>query len=103
MTKPKVEWDASWDDDWQTFLGKLEDEIESEHPREPREAVRFYRMGFSAGRRHPTHDWADVETDMYQDYMGGAPEPGETEPDVEWEEASVWAHQGWLAGHPRER
>ena len=98
MAKPKVEWDASWDDDWQSVQGKLEEEIETEHPRTAEEAVRFYKYGFSAARRHPTHEWSEIEEDMYQDYMSGAPEPGEVEPEVEWERVSDWAHQGWLAG-----
>ena len=102
MTKPKVEWDASWDDDWQSVKCKLEEEIESEHPRTPSEAVRFYKYGYSAARGHPTHEWSDVEADFYQDYMGGAPEPGETEPEMEWEHVSGWAHRGWLAGLMRE-
>ena len=97
MAKPKVEWDPSWDDDWQAAQAKLEEEIETEHPRPPKEAVSFYRYGFGAALRHPTHEWSDVEADMYQDYMGGAPEPGESEEDVDWEEAGLWARRGWLA------
>lgn len=100
MVKPKVEWDPSWDDDWQSAQAKLEEEIEDEHPHDPEEAVRLYRHGYAEARRHPLHDWSDVEADLYQDYMGGAPEPGENVEEQEaWEQARVWSHRGWQAGH----
>ena len=99
MARPKVEWDPSWDDDWQAVQGNLEEEIEEEHPHTPAEAVKLYRYGFGAARRHPTHEWSDVEAELYQDYMGGAPEPGEPEPEEEWEEVRGWARRGWQAAH----
>jgi len=98
MARPKVEWDPSWDDDWQMAQHKLEQEIEQEHPYERKEAVEMYRYGFSAARRQPLHDWSDVESDLYQDYMSGAPEPGEpVEQEKSWEEVREWAHRGWEA------
>ena len=98
MVRPKVEWDPSWDDDWQALQDKLEHEIEEEHPHNPDEAVELYRYGFSAAQKHPMHDWTDVESELYQDYMGGAPEPGEQqEEEMDWERVSEWARRGWEA------
>ena len=99
MTKPRVEWDPSWDDGWQSVQTKLEQEIEDEHPLDPREAVELYRFGFGEARRHPLHDWSDVEVELYQDYMSGAPEPGEAQEDVGWEQAREWAYRGWREAH----
>lgn len=96
MQKPKVEWDPSWDDDWKAAQEKLEQEIEDEHPLDPEQAVELYRYGFVEARRHPTREWSDVESKLYQDYMGGAPEPGEWQgEETGWEQARVWAHHGW--------
>lgn len=99
MTRPKIEWDPSWDDGWQSVQGKLEQEVEDEHPLNPREAVEFYRFGFGAARKHPLHDWSDVETELYQDYMSGAPEPGEAQADLDWEQARSWIYRGWHEAH----
>lgn len=98
MRRLKVEWDPSWDEDWLSAQRRLEDEIEEQRPRSPREAVEFYRYGFSIARRHPLHEWADVESNLYQDYMSGAPEPGEAETEeTNWEDARAWAYRGWEA------
>jgi len=99
MARPKIEWDPSWDDDWQAVQGKLEDEIEQEHPKSPREAVQLYRHGFSAALLHPLHEWREIESELYQDYMAGAPEPGEEaeEEEAGWEQARGWAYRGWQA------
>ena len=99
MTRPKAEWDPSWDDDWQSAQGKLEQEIEDEHPLDPRAAVEFYRYGFGGARKHPLHDWSDVEVELYQDYMSGAPEPGEAQEEMDWEQARQWAYRGWQEAH----
>ena len=98
MVRPKVEWDPSWDDDWQSLQGELKDEVEDEHPRDPEEAVNLYRFGFSIARKHPIHDWSYIEGEMYQDYMSGAPEPGEEKGEEnEWEAARSWIRRGWEA------
>jgi len=90
------EWDPSWDKDWQAALGKLEEGIEEEHPLNPAEAVEYYRYGFIAARKHPLHEWPEVESEFYQDYMTGAPESGEQEGEEEdWERAREWARRGW--------
>lgn len=100
MARPKVEWDPSWDEDWESEMGKLEEEMEDEHPRSPEEAVKLYRYGYSAARRHPMHEWSDVESELYQDYMTGAPEPGEPgSTNMAWEQATDWVQRGWRAGH----
>ena len=96
MVRLKVEWDPSWDDGWPAAGGPdLESMIEEEHPPEPERAVEYYRYGFSVARRHPLHEWPDVESELYQDYMAGVTEPGEEE---EWEEVRAWVHRGWEAG-----
>lgn len=98
MDRPKAEWDPSWDDDWQAAQGKLEEEIEDERPHPPGEAVSYYRYGFTEARRQSSLEWSDVEAEMYQDYMVGAPEPGEpANTGMGWEEASDWARRGWQA------
>lgn len=100
MATPNVEWDPSWDTDWQAAQAKLEQEVEEEHPLNPKEAVEFYRYGFSVARKHPMHEWSDIESELYQDYMSGAPEPGEPEGEEEelgWEQARQWAYRGWRA------
>ena len=90
------EWDPSWDEDWQAVLSRLEEEVEEEHPPSPEEAVEYYRYGFIAARKHPLHEWPDVESELYQDYMSGAPGPGEEESQEEdWERAREWARRGW--------
>jgi hypothetical protein len=102
MARPKIEWDATWDDDWQTVKVRLEDELEEEHPRNPEQAVQLYRYGFGTARREPVLMWSDVESNLYEDYMGGAPEPGmERAPDdLEWEQVREWAQRGWEAAQP---
>ncbi len=101
MRRPKVEWDPSWDDDWQAAQPDLEAQIEADHPPQPERAVEYYRYGFSAAKRHPLHEWPDVQRELYEDYMTGLAEleeeerPGEGE---RWEQARVWAHRGWEAG-----
>lgn len=99
MDRPRVEWDPSWDDDWRTVQGRLEEEIEEKHPRNPEEAVSLYRYGFSTARQHPLKEWSFVESDLYEDYMGGAPRPGESpnEEDVDWDRIRTWAFHGWKA------
>ena len=101
MRKPGVEWDPSWDEDWMAEQGKLEEEVEDEHPRKPEEAVELYRYGFSVAKAHPGREWSDVESELYQDYMTGAPEPGQEGiplPEEDWESRSGWARSGWEAG-----
>ena len=100
MPRLPLEWDPSWDDDWQARENKLEEEIEDEHPRKPAEAVEFYRFGYASARRQPTHDWPEVEREMYEDYMSGLPEPGEpiVEHESDFREGVAWAHRGWEAG-----
>jgi len=94
------EWDPSWDEDWQAVLSRLEEEVEEEHPPSPEEAVEYYRYGFIAARRHPLHEWPDVESELYQDYMSGAPGPGEEEgKEEDWERAREWARRGWEVAH----
>ena len=98
MDRPKAEWDPSWDEDWQAVLGNLEEEIEDEHPRAPAEAVQYDQYGFSAAYRHPSREWSDVQSEVYQDYMTGAPEPGEpASTNMDWQEASEWAQRGYQA------
>ncbi|MHB0911992.1 MAG: hypothetical protein ACYC2Y_00925 [Armatimonadota bacterium] len=94
MARPKMEWDPSWDDDWAQALGPLEDELADEHPKNPRQAVEMYRYGYAAGKQQPPREWSDVESNLYQDYMSGAPEPGQ----MEWDEASDYAERGFEAG-----
>lgn len=101
MVRPKVEWDPTWDDDWQAAQGGLEEEMEEEHPRNPEQAVQLYRYGFGAARREPVLLWSSVESDLYQDYMSGSPEPGPEEADEDelgWELARSWVQRGWEAG-----
>jgi hypothetical protein len=98
MTRPKAEWDPSWDDDWQAAQDQLGGQIEEQRPHPPAEAVQYYRHGFIAAMRHPAHDWSDVESELYQDYMAGAPEPNEPgSTNMSWEEASDWVQRGWQA------
>lgn len=94
MNELKLEWDPSWDDDWQAALRTIEEEMEEEHPLSPEQAVELYQYGFSAARKHPLREWPEVESELYQDYMSGAPEPGEFE-DEEWETSRDWARRGW--------
>lgn len=99
MAKPEFEWEPSWNDDWLAVQDELEDMVEKEEPLNPEEAVEMYRYGFSMARRHPRRDWSDVESDLYQDYMSGAPEPRRE--DLEqtgWDRSREWAQRGWQAG-----
>lgn len=102
MIRPTVEWDQSWDDDWQSAKVRLEDELEEEHPRNPEQALQLYRYGFGAAMREPVRMWSDVESTLYEDYMAGAPEPGSDQDlsEIEWEQARTWAHRGWEAAQP---
>lgn len=99
MARPKAEWDPSWDDDWQAVQGELKDQIQEARPHPPGEAVNLYRYGFGRALQQPSREWSDVESEMYQDYMGGAPEPtGEpASTNMDWEEATDWARRGWHA------
>lgn len=101
MIRPKVEWDPTWDDDWQAAETQLADELEEEHPRNPEQAVQLYRYGFGAAQKEPATLWSAVESDLYEDYMSGAPEPGyEGMEDLDWEQARAWAQRGWEAAKP---
>lgn len=101
MVRPKVEWDPSWDDDWQSVQGALETEIEEQQPPDRERALDLYRYGFSVARRRPTHTWSDVESDLYQDYMSVPLEEREEEGEEPgWEHARAWAHRGWEAARP---
>lgn len=98
MPLPKAEWDPSWDDDWQTARETLDEQIEEEHPHTAEDAVQYYRYGFIEAKRHPSHEWTDVESEMYQDYMTGAPEPSAVaSTGMPWDEASDWVQRGWQA------
>lgn len=99
MVGPVIEWNLSWDDDWQSAKNNLEDELAEEHPPNPEKAIEYYRYGFSIGHKHPLLEWSDVESDIYQDYMTGAQESLTEESDEsDWEHARVWTHLGWKAG-----
>jgi hypothetical protein len=98
--RPRVEWDPSWDDDWQSAQAKLEEEIEEDRPRNPKDAVDLYRYGFAVARRHPSREWSDVESELYQDYETGMSEPGALSGDT-WTERRSWAERGWEAARER--
>lgn len=98
MHESNIEWNPSWDDDWMIAQRQLNDELEEEHPRNPEQAVELYRYGFVAAHRQPPPDWSNVESELYQDYMSGSPEPGpaQTE-DLDWEQSRSWAQRGYEA------
>lgn len=100
MDRLPIEWNPSWDDDWQAQENKLSEEIEEDHPRIPEKAVEFYRYGYASARNQPINEWPDVEKDLYEDYMSGLPAPGAFEGGLETEfrQGIVWAHRGWEAG-----
>ncbi|HEY3298500.1 MAG TPA: hypothetical protein VGK34_07585 [Armatimonadota bacterium] len=99
MLKIQTEWDPNWDDDWRAALTRLENEVEDEHPLNAEQSVELYRFGFSAARRLPMPVWSDVESELYQDYMNGEPEPGETQTqEMSWDESRELAQRGWEAG-----
>lgn len=104
MPNSSTQWEPSWDDDWRAAQRQLEEEIEEEHPHNPDQAVEMYRFGFTAAHRVPLPVWSDIESELYGDYMAGAPEPGSTETEEEqremtWEQSRDWAERGWGAGH----
>lgn len=99
MKRPDIEWDPSWDIDWTDVRTELEDELEDEHPLNPEQAVELYRYGYSAARKAPSDTWSDVEADLYEDYMTGAPEPGPPHREgINWDDMRDWARRGWEAG-----
>lgn len=104
MAKVEIgERDPSWDDDWRDVLPRVQDEIEEEHPPDPRQAVQYFQYGFAAGRKHPSHEWPEVEQDLYEDYMTGVSEPPDEQAEG-WQIARAWAHRGFEAGQAyRER
>lgn len=97
MAKTTVKWNPTWEEDWQAAQAELEAKIEEEHPPDPEEAIEYYRYGFVAARRHPLHDWSDVENNLYQDYMTGVMETEPGEEQTGWELARAWTHRGWEA------
>ena len=104
MAGLRAEWDPSWDDDWQAAQNQLTGPIEEERPHPPAEALQYYRHGFSEGMGHPDYEWSDVQSDIYQDYMAGAPAPNEPGgPNLSWEEVSEWVQRGWQAAREYKR
>ncbi len=93
MRRHVLEWDPSWDDDWQAAQPDLERLIEEGCPPEPTKAVEYYKYGFIMRKKHPFHPWPEIEREIYQDYMTGQLELTEGE---DWEEARRYIKAGWL-------
>ncbi len=80
MTEHSIDMHLAEDENvWQSSQEVIETDIEERHQLKPEQAVELFLYGPGPLPKNPAAEQSDIEAEMYENYMGGAPQPGEYE------------------------